>query len=401
MPPVTVRKVENKQDFRAFFEFPWVLYKDDPLWVPPLLSMRRELLDQKKNPSWEYMEGDYFGAWRGDELVGTIAAYINHRHNEFHDERVGWFGAFDVRDDVEAAVALLNTASEWVKAKGYPIIRGPQTFTTHEATGLLVEGFERPLILYPYNFPYFEGLIRAAGFEKVMDLKSFYINAAYARDNQLERMERLTKNLMKRTQISVRQFDNKHKREEFELLRDLYNACWEKNWGFVPFTDKELDAMVESLGQFFDHRLAFFAYVKDDPAGLVWALPDFNQVLQKANPRPGMPEAITLLRALWHWKVRPVMTWVRVPLMGVKEQYRNKGVDVAMYYAVMKAVIDAGYPHSDSGWILETNTGVTSVTMNAGGQEYRRYRYFEKQLIPPTADVSAPAPSPAESEPEA
>ncbi len=380
MPAVTVRKVESPQDYRAFFEFPWVLYKDDPNWVPPLLSMRRDLLDQKHNPSWEYMEGDYFAAWRGDQIVGTIAAYINHRHNEFHNERIGWFGAFDVYDDAEAAVALLNTAADWVKAKGYPIIRGPQTFTTHEETGLLVEGFTRPMILYPYNKPYYEGFVRAAGFEKVMDTLSYYILAAAARDNQLARMERITKSIMRRSNISVRPFDMSRKKADFDLLKEIYNAAWEKNWGFVPFTEKELDALVQSLGQFFDPRLAFFAYVGDEPAGMIMALPDFNQVLDKARPRPGTPELWTLLKAFFYWKIRPVMDWVRVPLLGVKEQFRNKGVDVAMYTYVIDAAIKAGVVHSDSGWILETNTGVRSVTVNAGGEIYKRYRYFDKQL---------------------
>lgn len=389
MPPVTIRKVETKQDYRAFFEFPWSLYKGDPNWVPPLLSMRHDTFDKDKNPAWEYMEGDYFNAWRGDELVGTIAAYINHRHNEFHNEHIGWFGAFEVRDDAEAAQALLSTAIEWVRAKGYETIRGPQTFTTHEETGLLVEGFERPVILYPYNKPYYEGFVRAAGFEKVMDTHAFYINAHYARDNQLERLERVTKNLMKRSDISVRPFNMKQKKQEFELLKEIYNAAWEKNWGFVPFTPRELDALTHSLGQFFDPRLAFFAYVKDEPAGMIVGIPDFNQVLQKANARPGMPEIVTLLRALYHWKIRPVMDWVRVPLMGVKEGYRNKGVDVALYWALMDAVVKSGYVHSDSGWVLETNKNASSVTLNAGGKVYKVYRYFEKALNIPAEPPAA------------
>lgn len=380
MPPVSIRKIENAQDHRALIEFPWTLYKNDPNWVPPLVSMRHELFDKKKNPSWEYLEGEYFGAWRGDELVGTIVPYINHRHNEFHDERIGWFGGFDVQDDAEAAAALLTTATEWVKAKGYPVIRGPQTFTIHEYTGLLVDGFMRPMILYPYNLPYYEGFITAAGFEPVMDLYSFYINAIKAGEEQLPRLERLTKGLMKRGQISVRPFDTKRKAEEFDLIKEIYNSAWEKNWSFVPFTDKELDALLHSLGQFFEPKLTFFAYVGSEPAGMIMALPDFNQVLEKANPKPGTPELFTLAKALWYWKVRPVMDWVRVPLLGVKEQFRNRGVDVAMYYYVMDAAIKWGCIHSDSGWILAANKGMASIAENAGGKIYRTYRYFEKQL---------------------
>lgn len=400
MPPVTIRKVENKQDFRTFFEFPWVLYKDDPNWVPPLLSMRHEILDQKKSPSWEYMEGDYFLAFRGDKAVGTIAAFINHRHNEFHEERVGWFGAFEVYDDAEAAQALLTTAADWVKAKGYPIIRGPQTFTTHEETGLLVEGFTRPLILFPYNKPYYEGFVKAAGFEKVMDTYTYYVNSAEARDTQLARLQRLSAGIMKRSGITVRRFDTKQKKQEFERIKEVYNAAWQKNWGFVPLTERELDALMASLGQFLDARLAYFAYVKDQLAGMIVAIPDFNQVLLKSYPKPGTPEIISLLKALYYWKLTDTIEWVRVPLMGVKEEFRGKGVDVVMYAAVMEAVINEGYPHADTGWVLEINKDMISITLNAGGKQYKTYRYFDKVLTD-TPEAPADAKVEADGEPPA
>ena len=92
--PVAVRKVESKADFDTFLTFPWTLYKDDPIWVPPLLSMQRHKFDKGKNPTWQHLEGDYFIARRGEQVVGTIAAFINHRHNEFQGEQIGFFGAF-------------------------------------------------------------------------------------------------------------------------------------------------------------------------------------------------------------------------------------------------------------------------------------------------------------------
>jgi hypothetical protein len=185
---------------------------------------------------------------------------------------------------------------------------------------------------------------------------------------------------MKRGEITVRPFNPAQKKADFQLLKDVYNSAWEKNWGFVPLTPRELDALVHSLGQFLDTKLAFFAFVNGEPAGVIVAIWDFNQVLQKAQARPGTPELFTLLKALYYWKLRPVMDWVRVPLMGVKEQYRGKGVDVVMYYYVMDAAIRGGCVHSDSGWILATNKGASSITLNAGGRIHRTYRYFDKAL---------------------
>lgn len=377
--PVVIRKVETKADFKPFFEFPWTLYKDDPNWVPPLLSMRRELFDKEKSPAWEYLEGDFFTAWRGDQIVGTIAAYINHRHNEFHNEHIGWFGAFDVYDDQEAATALLDTAAEWVKSRGYTAIRGPQTFTTHEECGLLIENFSRPILLMPYNKPYYQKLVEAAGFTKAMDTISHHTTRESVIENALyQRLQKLTSAMMKRNKITLRPVDPKNLDADFKLFKELYNAAWDKNWGFVPMTPRELDGMVKSLGQFFDPRLAFFAYVDGVPAGFILGIPDFHQVLAKARARPGTPEIITLLRALWHWKIRPVMTWVRVPLMGVKAEYRRKGVDVAMYTYILNTILEIGYTDSDSGWVLETNMDMRGVSDGLGLEPYKRYRFYEK-----------------------
>lgn len=378
---VSVRKVESATDFKAFFEFPWTVYKGDPNWVPSLLSMRRELLDKKKNAAWDYMEGDYFAAWRGDQIVGTITAFVSHRHNEFHNEHIGWFGTFEVFDDQEAATALLDTAAEWVRSRGYDAIRGPASFTTHEEVGLLVDGFTRPVLLMPYNHPYYQKLVENAGFSKLMDLNSFYLNRDKAIESGLfARLERMTNALMKRSNITVRAANPKDLKADFAMFKELYNAAWDKNWGFVPMTERELDATVESLGQFFDPKLAYFAFVDGNPAGFVLPIPDFNQVLQKAYPRPGVPEVWSLLKALYYWKVRKSMDWVRTPLFGVVEQYRNKGVDAVLLYHGLRAIIDGGYFHSDSGWILEVNDKIIRVLRSLGTEIYKTHRFYERKF---------------------
>jgi GNAT superfamily N-acetyltransferase len=379
--PVQIRKIDSQADFKPFFGFPWKLYKDDPNWTPPLLSMRSDQLSKTKNPAWEYMEGDYFGAFRDGEIVGTIAAYINQRHNEFNHEHIGWFGAFEVYDDAEAATALLNSAADWVKGKGYETIRGPQTFTTHEETGLLVDGFTRPILLMPYNLPYYEKLVLGAGYHPVMDTYSFYLNREEVNSSGLdERLGRITQSIMKRNKVTIRQIDRKNLKQEFKLFKELYNAAWEKNWSFVPMTEKELDALVKSLGQFFDADLAFFGYVDGEAAGFIMAIPDFNQVLLKAYAKPGTPELVTLLKAAYYWKINPIMDWARVPLMGVKEAYRSKGVDAVLYYHVLEAMLKGRYQHSDSGWILSINQSMVSIAKNFGSKIYKTYRYYEKAL---------------------
>ncbi len=380
--PVEVRQVQNPADFKAFFEFPWTLYKDDPNWVPLLLSMRKEHLDKQKNPSWEYMDGEYFTAWRGDQLVGTITGHVNHRHNEFHNENVGWFGMFEVYDDAEAAAALLEAASSYVKGKGCTAIRGPQSFTTHDECGLLVNNFEPPILLMSYNPPYYAGLVEGAGFTKVMDAHSLYYDRQMLHDNQgQDRIIRLAERVKKRSKVTLRPISRKNLKADFELFKELYNAAWSENWGFVPMTPKELDNMVVGLGQFFEPSLACFAEVDSDPAGFMLTIPDFNRVLKKAYPRPGTPEVISLLKAAWHWKVRPVMDRIRVPLMGVKAEYRDKGVELVMFQYIMETILDVDrYKSLDCSWILESNHDMIGVLEGLGAKIYKTHRFYEKQF---------------------
>jgi GNAT superfamily N-acetyltransferase len=378
---VTIRKVTTRQDEKAFFEFPWKLYADDPNWVPPLLSIRRETLDRDKNPSWAYLDGDYYVAWRGDESVGTIAAFVNHRHNEFHEENIAWFGFFETINDQAVAGALLQTAFEWARSHGYDALRGPQSFTTHEECGLLVEGFERPVMLMPYNPPYYQRLIENAGLTQLMDTYSMrYSWEQIEENNTQQRVQRIVDRLQQRSNITVRNIEKRNRHADFARFKDLYNDAWVKNWGFTPMTNRELDALVEGLGIFFDPHLACFAEVDGDPIGFMLGVPDFNQVLDRARPRPGIPEPLTLLRAAWHWKIRPKIDNFRIPLMGVREAYRKQGVDILMYNYFLNELPKRPtyYRSMDAGWILETNQDMLSVMKNFGLTRYRTYRFYQK-----------------------
>ncbi|MGB7340831.1 MAG: hypothetical protein WBC91_18175 [Phototrophicaceae bacterium] len=374
---LVVRPIQNKSDFNDFFRFPWTLYKNDPHWVPMLLSMRRDLLDKKKNPAWDYMEGEYFGAWRGDQIVGTIAAVINHRHNQTWDERVGWFGMFECYDDQEAASALLSLAENWVQSRGYDTIRGPQSFTTHQETGLLVDGFEHPVIEMPYNPPYYQRLLETAGYAKRMDIVSMYLHRDMeATTGTRTRLRKLAEFSRKRYNVTIRQFDSKRKQEEFRLFRQLYNEAWDKNWGFVPMTERELEDLVANLGMLVEPEMAFFAEVDGEPAGFSLAVPDFNEMLKKAYPRPNMPELLTLLQVGWQWKIAKTTRGTRLPLMGVKEEFRNMGIHTALLSATYDNLPEQ-YTHMDCGWILETNP-LVKMSLKLGAKAYKTHRYYQK-----------------------
>jgi len=387
--PVSVRKVDSKADYETFLRFPWDHYRDNPYWVPQLVSMVRHKLDKRKNPTWKHLEGEYFLAWRGDQPVGTVAAFVNHRHNEFHHEHVGFFGLFECIDDQAVATALLDTAAEHVRGMGYDAIRGPASFSTNDECGVLLNGYDAvQSVLTPYNYPYYPRLIEnAPGFAKVMDLYGYHFTQEpFYTSKSLEQAIRVAHKNSARRKISVRTLDGRRVKEELNMLRRIYNAAWSDNWGFVPLSDEELDELVKDLGRYLEPRLTLFASVEDRQVAFLLAFPDLNQVLHRVQARPGKPEVLSLAQALWHWKIRPKITRIRVALLGVEEGYRGIGVEAAMFARLFEIfqelVHETSWRSADAGWVLETNEPMYRLVLALGGERYRQYRFYERALAP-------------------
>ena len=373
-----VRPLSSRQELTEFFQFPWRHYAEDANWVPPLLSMRRQLLDKARHPAWKYMDGEFFAAWREGQMVGTIVGFINREHNRYHRENIGFFGLFETINNPGVAAGLLEAAGRWVRSRGSEAIRGPASFTTNEECGLLIKNFDKPMIMMPYNPPYYQALVEAAGFEKVMDVHCMYMDRSLIEaGGTLARLEKLVERAAQRSGITVRPFNTRDKKAEFRLFRDIYNAAWVKNWGFIPMNSEELEALVSDLGMLVEPELAFFAEIDSEPIGFALSIPNFNEALHVAYPRPGLPQLFTLARVFWHWKIRRAIKGVRMPLMGVKQEHRNKGVELALFLALMKALLPSRYDYLDSGWILETNP-LISISLNLGSQIYKTHRFYQK-----------------------
>lgn len=381
--PVTVRPVQTPADFKTLIRFPWTVYRDYPLWTPPLLSMLREHYDRQHSPAWEYLDGEFFIAWRGDQPVGTIAAFVNHRHNDYWNENMGFFGAFEVLNDAEAAHALLATATDYVAACGCSAIRGPFTFSTNGECGVLVDGFDDPpVVLYTYTPPYYPALIESApGFAKVMDLYAYRITFQEAqRADKLAKVIRITERNNERRHITIRSADPKHMQREFEVLKGIYNRAWNRNWGFVPFSDRELDVLVNELGRFVHPRMVLFAEIDGEPVGFMLGLDDINQALRAAYPRPGKPEPLALLQVLWHWRIRSKITRLRIMLMGIVAEHRNVGVDAALFVGALQTGAEMGWHAADGGWVLEDNDAMNQLAVALNGQLYKTWRIYERPL---------------------
>lgn len=380
---LTIRPISAPEERLAFIHFQWQVYRDDPYWVPPLISERVEFMDKERHPFYQHADVQHFMAYRDGKPVGTIAALVNHAHNEFHDERVGFFGLFEVLKDQEAAHALLETACAWARDKGMTAIRGPANYSTNEEIGLLVDGWNGPpVVMMTYNPRYYVDFIEGAGFYKAMDLVAYYLDLAQFGphgENLPPKLLRVTQKVRERGGFTTRKVNMRRFEEEVNLFKGIYNSAWEKNWGFVPMTDAEIDHMAAGLKQILDPDVLWFAEKDGQPIGAMVPIPDLNQALIRAYPRPGVPEWWTMAKLLWHWKVRRCVTTLRAFAGGVLEPYRGRGV-AEMLMVDLAAYALPRYKHCEISWLLENNFMVRRSAEIFGAKVYRTYRVYEKQL---------------------
>ena len=378
---LTIKPIHTPEERMAFIHFQWEVYKDDPLWVPPLISDRIGFLDQERHPFYEHADVQLFMAWRNGRPVGTIAAFVNHRHNEYSRENVAFFGLFEVLKDERAALELLETACDWARARGLSAIRGPANFSTNEEIGLLVDGWNGPPVaMMTYNPRYYVDYIEGAGFHKAMDLLAYHLDlTALGRngENLPPKLVRVVDKVQKRRGFTVREIDMRHYDQEVERFKAIYNAAWSENWGFVPMTDAEMDHLATGLKMILDPSTLLFVEKGGEPIGAMVPLPDLNQALIRAYPRPGVPEWWTMAKLLWHWKVRRRVTTIRGFAGGVLKEYRGLGVEGLLIVRLAQAALPR-YKAAEISWILENNMMMRRVCEMLGSRVYRTYRVYEK-----------------------
>ncbi|WP_419950196.1 N-acetyltransferase [Candidatus Palauibacter sp.] len=370
--PLLVVPVESRADLRRFIDLPWSIYRGDPNWVPPLKRDVRAAFDPTKHPFHLHSEVQPYLALRGRDVVGRICAIRNRNHEAIHEESVGFFGWFECIDDPEAAEALFDAVRGWLRGRGLTALRGPTSFSTNETTGLLIDGDPRPpVLLMAHNPPWYPALLEGCGLRKVKDLYCWNILEG-AWPEHLFRAEKL---VTRRYGTRIRTLDMSKFDEELLLIRRIYNAAWEKNWGFVPMTDAEMDHMAAELKPIIDPDLALFAETPDGEAiGFTLALPDFNQVLHKLN---GRLTPLGLLKALYY---KRKVTCLRVLILGLMEEWRGKGIDVLLYLAIFRNGTAAGMNEADMSWILEDNRKMNAGIERLGARMYRTYRLYEAPL---------------------
>ena len=356
----------------TFIRFPWEIYKGDRYWVPPLIKDQLSKFSPN-HPFRSHSEMILLMADKGGQIVGRIAGIIDHHYIQLHQENLGFFGFFESMEEASIAEILLSGVGKWLKDHGMKKMVGPTNPSMNDECGLLVEGFDAsPCLMMPYNPRYYPPLLEGVGLKKAMDLYAYWLAESFFLDDRLLRItERLTK---KNPQLRVRSINLRNLEEELEIIKEIYNDAWSKNWGFVPLTDAEINDLAKNLKPLVVPDLVLIAYWGEEPVGFSVALPDYNQVLKHLNGKVGFWGTLKFL-----YYSRKIKT-LRVMLLGVKRAFQKKGVEGFLYVETFKRAIEKGYPESECSWILENNPLMQHGIEAMGGKRYKTYRIYEMPI---------------------
>jgi hypothetical protein len=370
MSNISIKKVETSSELMSFIKFPWEIYRDNSYWVPPLIMDRKKVLNKEKNPFFKHAEADYFLAYKNGKLCGRIAAIKNDLHNKYHNDKAGFFGFFECINDQAVANKLFDTAKNWLKERKLETMLGPANPSSNDEYGMLIEGFDdEPRLLMTYNPEYYLKLCDNYGFKKAKDLFAYRLE----RDKTVgsEKLKRVAEIAQKRSGIKISALNMKDFNKEIEKVKFVYNKAWAPNWGFVPMTDEELDAMAKDLKPLVEPSLVLFGEVDDKLVGFALVMLDYNYVFKQMNGRL-FPFGFLKL-----YTQKKNIKWARVITLGIIPEYQKKGLDAVFYWEIVNRAAEIGIFLGEASWILEDNEMMNRGAHVMNGEVYKKYRIYE------------------------
>jgi GNAT superfamily N-acetyltransferase len=374
MNKIEIKTVRSKKDMTAFIKFPWIIYKDDPCWVPPLIMDRKKLFNRNKNPFFRHAEMELFLAYSNGKIVGRIAAITNENHNKFHSDNLGFFGFFESINDQEVSSLLLNRVKTWLKERGKEGMIGPMNPSTNDEAGLLIDGFNTPpFVLMCHNPKYYQELLENYGLIKAKDLYAWYIDADKV--TITEKMARVSSKICESTGLILRNIKLKNLKSELKLIKEIYNNAWSRNWGFVPLTNEEINHIAADLKQIADEDLLLLAEKDGTPIGFSVTIPNINEILIKIPSGKLFPTGLFKLMT----GIKKVRS-VRVILLGIVKEYQSQGIGSLFYIETFKRAVNKGIKNGEMSWILEDNYTMNRAIESFGSQLYKTYRIYQQNF---------------------
>ena len=369
---IQIVPVRNFKDFKLFYNVPFLVYHDNPCWVPPFWYELKDFF-KKKNPFWSHAKCQLFIAKKNNEVIGRIAAIIDSKYCEIVGEKIGYFGFFECIQDFACANALLQTAQEWLLSKKMEVMRGPIDGRVDVGCGFLfTEHNSRPCILSTYSPAYYVAYVEKFGMKKVRDQLYYYIDLTKPIPKKLE--EKARQCIL--SEVKVRSFNRLRTHKELNWWVDLFLDTFSDHWGYVPVPAEEVKTRfgVKQLRWFVDSRLFLVAEINGSPIAYIWSTPDYNQIFQKMNGKLGPFQILQFL-----YKKKQI-NFGKLHLIGIKKEYRNLNIGSLLNYKILIEMKNRGYIGAEVGWFDEKNIIAHTTIAITGATLYKAHRVFEKNL---------------------
>jgi GNAT superfamily N-acetyltransferase len=371
---IEVRPVVNAADKRKFLSFPWKIYRDDPLWVPPLFAERAKATNPDEGRWFKSGYADFYMAYKNGGLAGTVCC----SHEHAGDPRECSLGFFESINDYEVASALFDRAEAWARRHGLSMLCGTYNLDREDGRGILVEGRDRPpVILCGHNPPYYAGFFERYGFGRRHDDGLAYAYTLDDHDPRTRRLYELAERVKNRKAFTVRAARMNDLDAEIDRILILQNRALAHLAGAVPYDRSAVEGMVMPLKDLADPELVLFAEAAGEAVGWIPAVPNFNEALIHLD---GLRTPWDYVKALRSRHLKPKC--IAIKSVAVLPEYWDTGVAVLLFAEMVKRAIAKGYEWMDLSLTGEDNPDTWDLAHHMGAQIYKRYRFYKKELAP-------------------
>jgi GNAT superfamily N-acetyltransferase len=374
MSSIDILPVNTRRDRKTFLTFPWKIYRDDSLWVPPLLPQRAKVIDPVQGSFFKRGIATFFIAWQDGKPVGTICAAEDPPTNAYRKKEECLFGFFEYIDDDTVAGALVNHVIHWAKERNLNTLYGPFNLDYEDSYGVLLEGRDRPpALLCGHSPPYYQHFMNGFGFQPARG-----DNIAFAIDPEapgLPRLARLASKLRTRSQIAVRGADLSQFQAEVDRVHYLLNTSLAHLPDHIGWHRDAVESTLHQFRTIADPELVLFAEVKGEPVGWLAGIPNLNEIFIHVN---GLRRPWDYVKLWWRMRKQPQSLCLKS--VAVLPEYWNRGVAVALFDEMMRRALAKGYQWADLSITSEDNPNTPLLAEHMGAVIYKRYRVYRLEI---------------------
>ena len=380
---IAITPVVNKADLKAFVDLAYRLNQSDPNWVPPLRGEAMELVTASKNPFFDHATVQFFLARRNGGVVGRISAHIDHLATAMDPAQgmgpgTGNWGLLEAEDEL-VAKALIGRAEQWLREQGMSRVLAPISLSVWEEPGQLTKGFDHPpTVMMGHQPQRYQHYIEALGYNPAKLLRTYELDIVA---DFPPLIARIVQSGERNAKIKVRKVNRRNFDAEAAIILSILNDAWSDNWGFVPFTNREIAYAGKKFKPIVREDLIMIAEYEGEPVAFMMTLPDLNEVL---HPMEGKLFPFNWAKLLW-WLRKPKARTMRVPLMGVLKKHQSSRLAGQLVVMMIDKIRHAatsqyGSTRGEIGWVLDDNQGMNAIAEAIGGTINKEYTVYEKAL---------------------